>query len=361
MLGISVYLSKENERFNEEWIENASQQGFTSIFTSLHIPEEDPSAYKELLYKVAQAAKRSKMDLNVDISPKSLSYLNLKTSETENLLEWGITGLRVDYGFSIEEIVQLSNKMKVSLNASTLTQSFLEELIDKGLNINNAEAAHNFYPRPETGLSKEYFIGKNKFLKKYGIKVSAFIPGDGIKRQPLFCGLPTLEEHRNQDLIYSYLELTLDCNVDFVYIGDISLSEETLRRFAIIKDSKIPIRYSGKINEFEEIYNYLLQPRSNRLDPSAKVIRLADSRTDLQKEIDLKPNHCVERVTGSITIDNELYGRYSGEIHITLEDLPLDPKVNVIGYVIEEDIPLLKFVRGGTTILLQKVTKISSI
>lgn len=356
MLGISVYLSKQNEKFNEEWIEKGHQQGFSAIFTSLQIPEEDPSVYKELLLQLGTAAKRNNMDLIPDISPRSFQHLDLTPSEAESLLEWGVTGLRVDYGFSTEEIVQLSHKMKISLNASTLNESFMEELLEKGLNIDNAEAAHNFYPRPETGLSKEYFIQKNQWIKTYGLKVTAFIPGDGIKRQPLYCGLPTLEEHREQDLIYSYLELITDCHVDHVYIGDISLSDETLSRFSILKEQKaIPIRYRG-VQDFEPIHDYLLQPHTNRLDASAKVIRLADSRIDLQKRVDLSPNHIVERVWGAITIDNELYGRYAGEIQIALENLPLDPKVNVVGQVIPEDLSLLKFVRGGTTVLLQNVS-----
>ncbi|MGG3924217.1 DUF871 domain-containing protein, partial [Geobacillus thermodenitrificans] len=53
------------------------------------------------------------------------------------------------------------------------------------------------------------------------------------------------------------------------------------------------------------------------------------------------------RRTGSITIDNERYGRYAGELQITLVDLPADDRVNVIGQVIEEDMPLLRYIHGG--------------
>lgn len=55
----------------------------------------------------------------------------------------------------------------------------------------------------------------------------------------------------------------------------------------------------------------------------------------------------VERRVGSITIDNVLYGRYAGEMQITINDLPEDEKVNVIGSVIEEDLSLLSYVGAG--------------
>ena len=60
------------------------------------------------------------------------------------------------------------------------------------------------------------------------------------------------------------------------------------------------------------------------------------------------PQNTVERPIGSITIDNEKYGRYKGEIQITKRNLKADEKVNVIGQVIkEEDRPLLQYINGG--------------
>ena len=47
--------------------------------------------------------------------------------------------------------------------------------------------------------------------------------------------------------------------------------------------------------------------------------------------------HTIARKKGSITIDNELYGRYAGEMQIATHDLPVDEKVNVVGMVVEED------------------------
>nr|WP_257785805.1 DUF871 domain-containing protein [Planococcus halocryophilus] len=61
----------------------------------------------------------------------------------------------------------------------------------------------------------------------------------------------------------------------------------------------------------------------------------------------LKPENTIIRIKGSITVDNERYGRYRGELQITKRDLPADDKVNVIGKVIEEDLALLTSIKGG--------------
>ncbi|WP_230136734.1 DUF871 domain-containing protein, partial [Peribacillus frigoritolerans] len=58
------------------------------------------------------------------------------------------------------------------------------------------------------------------------------------------------------------------------------------------------------------------------------------------------------RSLGSITKDNDAYGRYRGEVQICKRDLGADHRVNVIGRVIEEDIPLLSLLKPGQTIKL---------
>ena len=51
------------------------------------------------------------------------------------------------------------------------------------------------------------------------------------------------------------------------------------------------------------------QVHTNRLDPARDVIRSVESREE--HKVILQPMHT--RKKGSITIDNELYGRYAGE------------------------------------------------
>ncbi|MFD6441888.1 DUF871 domain-containing protein, partial [Peribacillus sp. NPDC060186] len=67
----------------------------------------------------------------------------------------------------------------------------------------------------------------------------------------------------------------------------------------------------------------------------------------------VKPQNTVERSLGSITMDNDAYGRYRGEVQICRRDLEANHRVNVIGLVIEEDLPLLALLEPGQSVKIQ--------
>ncbi|PFE08841.1 DUF871 domain-containing protein [Bacillus cereus] len=344
MIGVSIYLSKERVKKQEEWLKVAKENGFSSIFTSLHIPEDDPGTYKELIQILGKQALKYDMELMVDVSPKSLHHLGMTYENVEELVDWGITGLRMDYGITPKEIARVSHKMKVALNASTITDSFWKELIIENIKVANVEAWHNFYPRPETALAKSFLQKQNEYLHECGIKTMAFIPGDGEKRGPLYEGLPTLERHRNIRPLEAYLELVQNCGVDKVLIGDISGSVESVQEIASASRGVIPLRYKSFIND-KKALKVVERVHTNRLDPARDVIRSVESREE--NKVVLQPMSTISRKKGSITIDNELYGRYAGEMQVVVQDLPQDEKVNVVGMVVEEDLSLLPYVGAG--------------
>ncbi|MFJ8416684.1 DUF871 domain-containing protein [Bacillus paramycoides] len=341
MIGVSIYLSKERVEKQEEWLEIAQKNGFSSIFTSLHIPEDDPNTYKELIQILGKQALKYGMELMVDVSPKSLHHLGITYENVEELVGWGITGLRMDYGIAPKEIACVSHKMKVALNASTITKSFWKELMAENIRVDRVEAWHNFYPRPETGLAKSFLQKQNKYLHECGIKTMAFIPGDGEKRGPLYEGLPTLEKHRHMRPLEAYLELVQECDVDKVLIGDISGSLESVQEIASASGGIIPVRYQSFMNDSDAV-QLIERVHTNRLDPARDVIRSVEPREE--NNVVLQPVNTILRKRGSITIDNELYGRYAGEMQIVINDLPADKKVNVVGMVVEEDVSLLSYI-----------------
>lgn len=348
MLGISIFLGDSDFEKQRKYIEKMNLIGCKQIFTSLHIPEEDHAVYKERLKKLGELASKYQMELFADISTRSLQYLGFSWEKAEGLREWGLTGLRIDYGISDHIIVELSKKMKVALNASTLTQENLGHLKILGLNFSSVEAWHNYYPRPETGLSLEDFNEKNKWLKEQGLKVMAFIPGDGEKRGPLFEGLPTLEKHRIQSTFACFLDLENNLWVDKIFIGDPSINEDSYQKFLAYQNDAILLRANYLLKD-ESLKERLTVTQTNRQDAARDVIRSEESRLEKLVGISspIKPNNTLIRSAGTITVDNEKYGRYEGEIQIVKVDLPADDRVNVIGKVIDEDLPLLSYIKGG--------------
>ncbi|NBJ68600.1 MULTISPECIES: MupG family TIM beta-alpha barrel fold protein [Clostridia] len=350
MLGISVYIGTQNlvEQSAYPYIKKMKANGFHSIFTSLHIPEDDPSKYKNQLQALANLAKELNMELMADISPSSLSGLGFDWETAYELLTWGLTGLRVDYGVDEDTIVRLSKQMKIALNASTLTPAFLDNLILKGLDTSSVEAWHNFYPRPETGLGWEDFLNQNKWLKEAGLTIMAFIPGDEALRGPLYETLPTLEAHRFVSPFAAYLDLVNKGNVDKILIGDSGASMKVLEQFSAYQRDEILLHAVRSTGVSQTELNLVKGTHTNRVDRARDCIRSVESRHYASVgALQIPAVNCSERPVGSITIDNRRYKRYQGEIQITTRDLPKDKRVNVIGRIVPEDLMLLRWVEGG--------------
>ncbi|GAJ41560.1 DUF871 domain-containing protein [Saccharococcus caldoxylosilyticus] len=355
MFSFSFYFSEPLEQIEKKF-QQASAYGCTELFTSLHIPEDDLDKYHQKLPRIGELAKRCGVGVVADVTPSSLTKLGISGERLSALRGWGISGLRLDDGFSMKEAAHYSHQIKVVLNASTLTERECDELVACSANWGRIEAWHNFYPRPETGLSKETVIQKNQILRRKGIRtIAAFIPGNKEKRGPLHQGLPTLEAHRHMDPLCAYAELVRDCDVDKVFIGDFSMTDDALMRIKEFQDGIIPLRYRPLA-----IYDWLAlveTVHTNRRDAARDVIRSTESRLSLAWPDDaLRPAYMIPREKGSVTIDNNQYGRYAGELQITLTDLPANEKVNVVGRIMEDDLPLLAYVGGGQCFRLMRTT-----
>jgi uncharacterized protein len=325
MIGISVYLSDEDA---EARILRASASGVKLAFTSLHIPEESGIS-TERVRGLLSLFKREGFQVFADVSKKTPAMLGLH--QFEELKELGVTSLRLDDGFTTEEMLDLSRQFRIAINASTVGEKELKRWIDCGLETENMISWHNFYPKPETGLDQDYFLEQQNLYDTLGIPVYAFIPGDEKKRGPLHLGLPSLEDHRGQNPYVSAVQLKR-WGVTGVFVGDPGCSEELLAKLVRFdQEEVIELSYSGS-GEIEGEYG--LRP-----DPGRDVFRLLDTRTDNG----VTSLNTVKRPRGTITRDNDLYGRYKGEMQIVRRDLESNPAVNVMGKVCDEDLPLLEW------------------
>ncbi|ASA19990.1 DUF871 domain-containing protein [Paenibacillus donghaensis] len=333
MDGVLVSLTEQSVDKTVEYLKVMRSAGFRAIFTSLQMPEEDPSRLLAPLILIGRFAAEHNMLLMADVSPRTFASFSLA-----QLKEAGVTGLRIDYGMENAEIAELSQSWQISFNASTINEEFLHDLRALGANFDSLEAWHNYYPRPETGLGWDGFVAKNEWLQSQGLKVAAFIPGDGILRGPLHEGLPTLEQHRGVSSFAAYLELKQQGFTDRVLIGDLSVSDWTLQQFRAWKEGTVLLRVREQraAQVWEQIHH-------NRPDIARDVIRSEEARR--QSTGSIEPENCVERKAGALTLDNNLYKRYTGEFQIVLKPLPADERVNVIGYVEEADLLLLPFLQ----------------
>lgn len=339
MLGFSVYLSE----IDEQYINDMLSKHFTYIFTSIQIPEEkniNSIEKLELLKKIVD--KRA--TIIVDLNPGKLKDISVEVAN--DLFDQSVA-IRFDETTDLEELLSWYKRANIVLNASTDGINLLRKMRAHDIDYSKIILAHNYYPRPETGLSEHYFFEVNQKLKNEfkEIIVLAFICGDTL-RGPLFEGLPTLEQHRHLDSISAYLELKSK-DTDLICIGDTKINKfEATRLSHLDRNNQLVLRVSID-SDYQFLTNISLK---NRDDESRDVIRIEEGRKHFK--LQPLPHNTIARKTGTITIDNHLYGRYVGELQITKCHLISDEKVNVIGAVIDSDIKYLRFIKSGQKILL---------
>ena len=344
MLGFSIYLNRDLTADDYNYILAMRNAGLTTIFTSLHIPEDDPKVILKRLAELTKWCKNLETAVIADVSESGMARLGLALENEEQIASLGLTGLRIDDGVSPATIAKLSQKMPIALNASTINEDDVTALREHGANFENLQAWHNFYPRPETGLDSNWLKAKNDWLHHMNLETMAFVAGDAVLRGPIHAGLPTLEKQRGENPLAAMLELKrLAC--DHVFIGDASLSPQMIDSFKnYTKKQIITLRIDENL---PELFN---SEWHNRPDVARDVVRLTEGRS--RQLFDVAPQgNPGTRSKGTITCDNKLYLRYQGELQITKRDLPADEKVNVLGHVVADDLPLLNQIDAGQSII----------
>ena len=338
--GISLYIGTGYKK-NKEIIEKAHNNNAKFVFTSLHIPEETVSNYEKEVKSLLERCELNNLNLIVDVRPRTLEKLGFK--DFKELKQTNITHLRLDYGFTYEEIIELSKDFNIVFNASTLLDKDISELKRLNADFSRFSACHNFYPKPLTGLSLKKVNKINEKLKNLGITIMAFVAGDKDLRGPLHLGLPTVEEHRTGDVLFNVLQLIKDTGTDICLIGDIDITDE-----AWIKLKELSEGYVSLHARIDEKYSFVKNIiHHDRPDSSEYVIRSQESREFSSQGKTIEVESLKERKKGSISIGNLDYLRYSGELEIARQDLELESKVNIIGKVNIDDIKYLDYITDG--------------
>ncbi|MGL4589890.1 MAG: MupG family TIM beta-alpha barrel fold protein [Mycoplasmatales bacterium] len=340
IIGVSLYINS----IDETYLKMLKESSVNSIFTSLHIPEE--KFEQEKLKKILEFGKKNQLPLMVDISPFTMEKLQI--TDLKQLKNLGIKQIRLDFGFDDALLVkELCETFKVTLNPSTVTHAYIEELQKIGANFSNVEVLHNFYLKINSGLDEQMFIETNQYFKSQGVKVSAFVNGDQVLRYPTFEGLVTLEQHRGVDPYAAAVELVKKYRVDGVYIGDGMISAERFKYFTKLDqiDEVLYVR-ATLYDEYQELYN---QPIEIRADSNSRMVRLLT-----RKDNKIVQKNVFQRQCGNIAITNEHYLRYNHEIEIALTDLGYDHRFNTIGQIDQRDLLIIHNLKGTKKIVFIK-------
>ena len=320
-MGISLFngLREYTLEKNIQYIKKASERGYEIVFSSAHI-QEAGQAYRDLQTCI-DIANEKHMKVSLDISKPA--FLQMKSLE-------GLYALRLDYGFSDQEIVELSQTRDflIELNASTITSQKFEQLMQMGLNIEHVRMSFNYYPKRHTGHDIAFVRQKVEYFHQYHISVGAFIPSHIGFRPPMYEGLPTIEAHRMCSLDVAIEELKC-IGVDEILFGDAYASDQELDILQMHHIEEIAVHFTAVSNLENWYFTYLQNPFSIRIDSNTELLRLHGAKTNIK----IFPFHAVKREIGDVTIDNMQFLRYQGEINIVLRPLEQDERVNVIGHI----------------------------
>lgn len=305
------------------------------VFTSFHIPESE--GIQQFGDYLGGLHREHGLTFCGDISPLTLERLGMGVEEVSRLREWGVALLRIDFGFTVEEIRRIAEHFPIAVNASTIDAGTLDALT--GVEV---IGWHNYYPRPETGLQIDFYLSQNQLLADRGIPVYGFIPGEVTFRAPLFAGLPMLEHQRHRNVYRNALELLLQSpDVTLVCAEGTLLPEHLSWLDHVQRTGEVVVPLSG----LDASVGFLVDGSWRlRVEDSAASFRVEETR---QARSPARIVNADARVRGSLQMDLSGYGRYCGEIHLMRTDRPLNHLQARVGEVAAAYRGIIDLLRPG--------------
>lgn len=317
-----------------------AQRGERFVFTSLHIPESrDLQAFGDYL---GQLHRGDGFEFCADISPATLTSLGIGIEELGRLRAWGVRSVRIDFGFDPEQIRRIARAgdFEVAVNASTVDEALLDQLDRVPL-----VGWHNYYPRPETGLSEEFFDQQNALFASRGLEIYSFIPGEVSFRAPLHLGLPTLEAHRHRNAYTTYLQTKARHPAAHVVCAEGVLHAEHLRWIDHVDQTgevTLPLVSVDPALDYLKGRSWQLRPEGTE-----SAFRIEATRGMAVPERIINADM---RSRGSLQVDLAGYGRYAGEVHLMRQDRPLNHLEAFVGSVAQPYLGLVDVLRPGMTV-----------
>ncbi|QLD12069.1 MupG family TIM beta-alpha barrel fold protein [Microbacterium oleivorans] len=314
--------------------------GERMLFTSLHMVDTgELAAFGDVLRDVHETTGAT---FCADVSPAALTHLVAGADGWGWLAGRGITMLRLDYGFDPVEIrdIATASGCRIAVNASTVDAAFVDAL--DGLPL---VGWHNFYPRPETGLTAPYLQAQSRLFEERGLPVVVFIPGEREFRAPLHLGLPTLEEHRYRNAWRTYLQLRRLVPKAGVACAEGAVADDHAEWIAEFEASgTVTLPVVG----LDPAASVLLdRPWHLRVEEAATAFRLDDSRGGIRPS---RIRNADVREPGSLQVDLDAYGRYRGEVHLMRAERPLDAGQARIGDIAAPYRGVVDDLRPGQTV-----------
>ncbi len=348
-LGISIYPEHSTVERDMEYISLAAKYGIKRIFSCLLSAEKDREDIKKEFLALSDHAHAHGMEIILDVAPFVFDKLGIAYNDLSFFKDIHVDGIRLDEGFDgLKESLMTCNKegLKIEINAS-FGNKYIANIMSHYPNTENLITCHNFYPQRFSGLSQKHFDMCNEDIKKYNLKIAAFVSSQvegSYGPWPVNEGLCTLEMHRDLPIDVQARHLFATRMIDDVLIANCYASEEEFKALSQINPGILTfsIDFEKELHETEEkiIYEH---EHFIRGDMSEYMARSTFPRVTF-KDLSVPAQNTRDLKRGDVIIINDEYSRYKGELHIILKDMPNDGRKNVIGRIPENEQMLLDYI-----------------
>lgn len=349
-IGISIYPERSTYEKDKVYIDLAHSYGFKRIFTSLLELTGDSEQVVNNFKTVVQYASGLGMEVMVDINPKIFKQIGVSYDDLSFFHELGAYGIRLDMGFTGREEAEMTRNpygLKIEVNMSIGT-SYIDNIMSFSPKADYLLGSHNFYPMRYSGLDEEFFKYCAHQFRNHNIRTAAFVTSQvgELGPWPVQDGLCTLEEHRDMDIASQVCYFMLTGLIDDIIIGNAYASEDELKAMADTWSETHPTLSVELAEDILDIERDIVENEihSYRGDRSAYMLRSSLPRFK-HKESDVPTHHCCTIERGDITIGNNNFGQYKGELHIALKEMENPGHVNVVGHLTKESLQSLPYLR----------------
>lgn len=391
-LGVSVYPEQESYEELSSYLEKASANGFTKVFTSMFSVDEDAATLSGLFSCLAGRVHELGMELAVDANPMLFERVGATAENLEPFHAMGVDVLRMDMPFFDERNQALiDNPYGIGIEFSAMMGTLLERFLMPEF-IARVGVSHNFYPQRYTAESCAAYTRMNAFWKARGARVGAFVSTQNPGARgpwPVRDGLPTMEEHRDLPLDVQIRHLMLLGGIDEIMVGNEPATDAELAAIGHLMqrlqgEDAAGAAQDGSSTQMADGLALLFGGVAERtllhvelaedISPVEREICLAYTRhADMgdgteymlrsrmtrmvyrDAEIPPRTHAAATFRRGDIVIVNDNLKHYRAELQVVLKDMANDGQRNYVGRVVPGELCLVDALRPQVTFLLEEV------
>ncbi|GAF40881.1 outer surface protein [Agrilactobacillus composti DSM 18527 = JCM 14202] len=351
-LGLSIYPNKSSFEANATYLKKAADLGYQRIFTSmLDVTADNKTEILATFKKIITYGNSLGLKTTIDVNPRLFKVLGMDYHHLDLLADLGASAIRLDANFDglTESLISFEEpQLDLELNISADTGN-IANILSYRPNLRRISGCHNFYPQRYTGLGLDFFTKCSTMYKHMGLKTAAFVTSQAATFGPhVFAdGLPTLEMHRDLDIAIQAKHLFATGLIDDVLIANAFASDDELKALAAVNEDQLTLKVDTiptlSTNEYDILFKY---QHFNRGDINDYAIRSTFVKLAYIHHA-IPVNHAVPQLKpGDITIGNDNFGQYKGELNIVKQAMPNEHQLkNVVGHVTAAETFLIDYIR----------------